>query len=267
MPELAREAEGFLLGHRLRHAMQADAEEMKRLIGEVKAFLGQQPARSEAHLAIMAAQVAEFSGNTDLAAATYEEFGQLLAQSDDETIARLGTKMEGAARRMNLVGNELEISGTTLEGEPLDWSQYEGKAVLVVFWATWCGPCRAEIPHLREAYKMYHDRGFEIVAINCDDQRQPVDEFLAANPVPWTVLFSDDPEARGMDNPMAQKFGIMAIPATIFVGKSGKVISLQARGPALFELLAEQLGPPEEESAEESSPENAEASEAAEATN
>lgn len=246
MVKLAHEAAGFLLGHRLRHSIGASREAMEGLIGEVKEYLGASPGQNEAHLAIMAAQVAEYSGNAELAEKTYLELGQLLAKSDDQMVADLGEKMEGAARRMGLVGNTLEISGTTLGGQELDWSQYKGKAVLVVFWATWCGPCRAEIPNIRDAYEAYHDRGFEVLAINCDEERQAVEDFLASNPVPWPVLFSDDPDARGMDNPMAQKYGIMAIPATFFVGKSGKVLSLQARGPALRELLAEQYGPADE---------------------
>jgi thiol-disulfide isomerase/thioredoxin len=164
-----------------------------------------------------------------------------LASSEDEKLQRLSNMLEGVTRRAGLVGNPLEISGVTLAGEPLDWASYQGKVVLVTFWATWCAPCRAEIPHLLENYKDYHDRGFDIVAISVDDDREDLVNFLAQNSLPWTVLF--DRDAPG--EKMATKYGVFAIPQMILVGRDGKVVATGIRGHNLRPYLEKLIGPAE----------------------
>ncbi len=245
-PKLAREVRGFLLAFQMHRAMTAGPEKIEEIIKQVGRYLAEAPpARTDVRLAMMAAQVAEMSGNNQLAATAYSDFGKIFAASDDAAVARIGQKMNGAARRMNLVGQKMKVEGTTLAGELLDWSKYAGKVVLVNFWASWCKPCRAEIPNIRKNYDFYHDRGFEVVAVNCDENREQVEAFLKKTPMPGTVLFSDQKGAAGMDNPTASYYGILGIPALILVGADGNVVSLQARGPALGKELEKLLGPVE----------------------
>ena len=72
-----------------------------------------------------------------------------------------------------------------------------------------------------------------------------LEAFVKDKEIPWTILFSGDPEATGMDNPMALKYGVMGVPTMILVGPDGKVVSLTARGPNLARELAKVYGPPE----------------------
>ena len=124
----------------------------------------------------------------------------------------------------------------------MDKSKYEGKVVLVDFWATWCGPCVAEIPNIRRVYDEKHAEGFEVIAVNLDDQRSDLDEFLSENKMPWSVYVSNDPSKAGMDTALAQELSISAIPFTMLIGRDGNVVAVHVRGKALDEKVQQLLG-------------------------
>lgn len=242
--ELARLAEGILLESDLRQARGARAEELTALVGRLKKYLAEQPLDPAGiRLAMTAGQAIEQSGEDKLAAETYRDLAKLFAKSDVEGISDLVKTLEGSARRLSLVDNKMHLEGKTLEGKDFDWDGYRGKVVLVDFWATWCGPCRAMLPQLVELHEQYRDRGFDIVGVNLDDEAEAVESFLKANELPWATLFDNHEDAK---ESMGRYYGIRVIPTTVLVGKDGKVLATNLHGEQINQALADQLGPAEE---------------------
>jgi thiol-disulfide isomerase/thioredoxin len=137
---------------------------------------------------------------------------------------------------MSLPGNPMEISGTLLDGNKFDPATLAGKVVLVDFWATWCGPCVAEIPNMLAEYEKYHDKGFEIVGISLDQDRDALVKFVADRKLPWPVLHEQEAEGS---HPLAEFYGINGIPQFVLIGRDGNVITLDVRGEKLGQRLAE----------------------------
>jgi len=132
----------------------------------------------------------------------------------------------------NLPGKEITIDGVTLEGRVLDWTKYKGKVVLVDFRATWCGPCLAEIPHLKTLYEKYNGKGFEIVGISVDEDLTALEKGLEKHQFPWIILADAKRKEAGQIT-MSNRFAVSGVPCCILVGRDGKVISIEARGKTL----------------------------------
>ncbi len=108
--------------------------------------------------------------------------------------------------------------------------------ILLDFWATWCGPCIAELPNVKTAYEKYHDKGFEIIGISLDTDKGRLKEFIKEREMPWPQYF----DGKGWDNKLADEYGIRSIPA-VFLVKDNEVIATGVRGELLEEKLAELL--------------------------
>lgn len=174
------------------------------------------------------------SGGEEHAAAAYRTFAPLFAKSGDRRTREVAESIDGTLLRLSLPGKPLKITGNLLDGTAFDPQSVAGKVVLVDFWATWCGPCLEEIPNILAAYEKYHAKGFEVVGVSVDDEREAVAALLQAKPLPWPILFGD-----GFNGPMAKRYGIIGIPQLILVGRDGNVICLNAKGDVLHERLAE----------------------------
>ena len=137
------------------------------------------------------------------------------------------------------VGNDIkDFEAETLDGEIVSVSgAREGKqVVLVEFWASWCGPCRVEIPHMKQAYADYGPQGFEIFSFTVDDEREDWEEASEEEELPWINA------GMGMDHAAARAYGVTGVPANFLVdAPSGEIIARDLRGHKLDEALAERF--------------------------
>ena len=143
---------------------------------------------------------------------------------------------KGILKRQEAVGKPLDIQFTAFDGRQVDLSKMKGKVVLVDFWATWCGPCMGEVPHVKETYQKLHDKGFEIVGISFDQDKDALDKTLKEKEMTWPQFF----DGEGWKNKFGQEFGINSIPAMWLVDKKGNLRDVDARG-ALDEKVSKLL--------------------------
>jgi thiol-disulfide isomerase/thioredoxin len=141
-------------------------------------------------------------------------------------------------KKLNRVGKPLEIKFTALDGREVDVQKLKGKVVLVDFWATWCGPCMRELPHVKEAYQKLHDKGFEIVGISYDDKKEILGRVLSDENMTWPQYFNEEDAGKKF----AEEFGVITIPTMWLVDKKGVLRDLNGRndlGAKVEKLLAE----------------------------
>ena len=131
-----------------------------------------------------------------------------------------------------------DFSEKDINGKPISVSSLKGKVVLVDFWATWCGPCRGELPNVIATYKKHHDQGFEIIGVSLDEDRDKLDTFLKQQDgMTWPQYF----DGQGWQNKLAVKYGVEAIPFAVLIGPDGKIIGKELRGEALENAVADAL--------------------------
>jgi thiol-disulfide isomerase/thioredoxin len=158
-------------------------------------------------------------------------------------IAAMAAKGEKGASGKNpiedLIGKQIDVAGLTLAGNPVSLKEFQGKCILIDFWATWCGPCRAEVPNIAENYQKYHHLGFDVLAVSLDRDMDQLAAYVAKENPPWTVIADRHPANK---RSMASTFGISAIPTVLLVDQTGKVIAVNCRGKKLGEQLAKFFG-------------------------
>lgn len=111
----------------------------------------------------------------------------------------------------------------------VDLAKLRGKVVLVDFGATWCGPCRAEVPNVVAMYNRLHKDGFEVIGISLDQDKERLVNFTKQAGMTWPQYF----DGKGWENEISSRFGIKAVPAMWLVDKKGLVRSTEVQGDTL----------------------------------
>jgi thiol-disulfide isomerase/thioredoxin len=220
-------------GSRTAEALAPELKEFDALIAAHKGEKNDSVARASLMRATLYASVLE---DFDKASALLRDIAKDYAGSEPANVAsgilqQIDAQKESRAIQAAFKPGAAfpDFAEKDLAGQPLSLSKYKGKVVLVDFWATWCGPCRAELPNVVAAYSKYHDKGFEIVGISLDQSEDALKSFLPENKVTWAQFF----DGKGWENVLAKKYGITSIPMTFLLDKEGKIVARDLRGPAL----------------------------------
>lgn len=148
------------------------------------------------------------------------------------------SKIKSIKAAADLKTKPLDLKFTAVDGREVDLSKMQGKVVLIDFWATWCGPCVAELPNVLKAYKELHPKGFEIIGISLDSDKAKLESFVKERGMEWPQYF----DGKSWKNEISSQYGINSIPAMWLVNKKGMVVSTNARGgleEKVAKLLAE----------------------------
>jgi thiol-disulfide isomerase/thioredoxin len=204
----------------------------KAWITDLEAFLTRHPGADEApEVLLQLASANEFNGEEDEA---HKRYARIVSAYPGTESAR---KAAGSLRRLDFVGKSLDLKGTGLQNEAIDTAQYRGKTVLVVFWANWASPFKAELPELKRIAAKYHDRGLEVIGVNLDNERAEVDAFLKENALTWPQIF----EGGGLEGRLAVEYGITSVPTMFLADKQGKVINRNIRTAADVDRQLEKI--------------------------
>ena len=122
-----------------------------------------------------------------------------------------------------------EISLPDVKDNAINLSSLKGKVVLIDFWASWCGPCRAAMPNVIKLYDKYKAKGFEVFGVSIDSKKIDWLKAIANDKIKYTQVMDKD----GWNSAVAEKYGVYSIPSTFLLDKTGKVIAVDLDGEDL----------------------------------
>ena len=193
----------------------ADIEKVQVVwLEELGAFVESYPDAQDAAEAMLQISIAdEFSGKEEAAIQRYQQIAENFPSSAS------ARKASGALRRLQAVGQPLNLSGTTIDGQKITLQQFKGKPVLVHYWATWCEPCKVDIARIRELQEKYQ-RDIVVVGIALDEDKAALQQFLLNRPLNWPQLY----EPGGLDGRLAEELGVLTLPTMLLIDKEGVVL-------------------------------------------
>jgi thiol-disulfide isomerase/thioredoxin len=194
--------------------MQESPEAAARLYVEgARGLLKEFPGRPEPY-----AMLLEVSADDPGSRATVAE----VANSDAPE--RIKTRAQGMLHRLDALGKPFELKFTAVDGREVDLEKMKGKMVLIDLWATWCGPCVAALPKVKETYDKLQKLDFEIVGISFDSDKEALEKFVHAKEIPWPQYF----DGKGWENKLGKEYGVSSIPSMWLVDRKGILRDLHA---------------------------------------
>lgn len=130
-----------------------------------------------------------------------------------------GSSLSLAAETSREIGKQIpDFTLKDINGKDVAFYSFKGKVILLNFWATWCGPCREEMPSLINLYKSYKDKGFVVIGISVDTSDKPVRRFINDNAIIFPILMDSDKEVS------FDIFGVLGLPTSYLIDRNGVVV-------------------------------------------
>lgn len=145
---------------------------------------------------------------------------------------------EAIAKKTGIGATAMDFTQNNTAGKPVKLSDYRGKYVLLDFWASWCGPCRAENPNVLDNYEKYHGKGLEILAVSLDDKKDAWLKAIKDDGLEWAHVS----DLKGWKNEVAKEYNIRAVPSNFLINKEGKIVAVNLRGEELTRKLEDIFG-------------------------
>ncbi|MDA3615275.1 redoxin domain-containing protein [Polluticaenibacter yanchengensis] len=223
---------------------EANEEALKKLSKEIEAennrinekvYIGYIKNKGK-HSPVGLYALAQFSGYAIDAARVEPVYNLLSPAIKNTATGKLFKNRIQTARQLEIGKPAIPFTQEDTSGNPVSLASLKGQFVLIDFWASWCGPCRAENPNVVAAFQKYQDKGFTVLGVSLDRPGQK-DKWLKAihdDKLAWTHVS----DLKFWDNEVAKLYDIKAIPQNLLIDKDGKIVARNIRGEDLQETLA-----------------------------